>query len=89
MKILILSVQLNEVFPSGSVVKNLPANAEEVSSIPGSRRFPEEGNGNPFQYSCLGMKSFTSFILTVSNSLRGSKLFEYLKLPVPLEAGRL
>ena len=29
------------------------------------------------------------FILTVSNSLRGSKLFEYLKLPVPLEAGRL
>ena len=26
------------------------------------------------------MKSFTSFILTVSNSLRGSKLFEYLKL---------
>ena len=53
MKILILSVQLNEVFPSGSVVKNLPANAEEVSSIPGSGRFPEEGNG-PFQYSCLG-----------------------------------
>ena len=35
------------------------------------------------------MKSFTSFILTVSNSLRGSKLFEYLKLPVPLKAGRL
>ena len=35
------------------------------------------------------MKSFTSFILTVSNSLRGSKLFEFLKLPVPLEAGRL
>ena len=35
------------------------------------------------------MKSFTSFILTVSNSLRGSKLFEYLKLPVPLEARRL
>ena len=32
------------------------------------------------------MKSFTSFILTVS---RGSKLFEYLKLPVPLKAGRL
>ena len=35
------------------------------------------------------VKSFTSFILTVSNSLRGSKLFEYLKLPMPLEAGRL
>jgi len=35
------------------------------------------------------LKSFTSFILTVSKFLRGSKLFEYLKLPLPLEAGRL
>ena len=35
------------------------------------------------------MKSFTSFILTVSNSLRSSKLFEYLKLSVPLKAERL
>ena len=33
------------------------------------------------------MKSFTSFILTGSNSLRGSKLCEYLRLP--LKAGRL
>ena len=38
------------------VVKNLPANAEdarEASSIPGSGRSPEEGNGYPLQYSCL------------------------------------
>ena len=35
------------------------------------------------------MKSFTSLILTVSNSLRGSKLFEYLKLPMPLAVRRL
>ena len=41
-------------FPGGSVVKNLPANAEEASSIPGSGRFPGEGNGNPLQYSFLG-----------------------------------
>ena len=34
-------------------------------------------------------KSFTSCILTVSNSLRGFKLFEYLKLPMPLTAERL
>ena len=40
-------------FPGGSVVKNLPANAE-VSSIPGLGRFPGKGNGNPLQYSCLG-----------------------------------
>ena len=40
-------------FPGGSVVKNLPANAGDVDSIPGSGRSPGEGNGNPLQYSCL------------------------------------
>ena len=33
-------------FPGGIVVKNLPANAGDLGSIPGG------GNGNPFQYSC-------------------------------------
>ena len=37
----------------GSVVKNLPANARDVSSVPGLGRSPGEGNGNPLQYSCL------------------------------------
>ena len=46
-------------FPSGSVVKKLPAkagdgNAGGVGSIPGSGRSPGGGNGNPLQYSCLG-----------------------------------
>ena len=44
-------------FPGGSVVKNPPANAEDArdtGSIPGSGRSPGEGNGNSFQYSCLG-----------------------------------
>ena len=36
------------------MVKNLPANAGDVSLIPGSGRSPEGGNGNPIQYSCLG-----------------------------------
>ena len=40
-------------FPGGSVVKNPPAHAGDLSSIPGSGRSPGEGNGNPFQYSCL------------------------------------
>ena len=40
-------------FPGGSVVKNLPAHAGDVGLIPGLRRFPGEGNGNPLQYSCL------------------------------------
>jgi len=37
-------------FPDGSVVKNVPANAGDTGSIPGSGRSPGEGNGNPLQY---------------------------------------
>ena len=40
-------------FPGGSAVKNPPANAGDVSSVPGLGRSPGEGNGNPLQYSCL------------------------------------
>ena len=35
------------------MIKNLPANAGDEGSIPGSGRSPGEGNGNPLQYSCL------------------------------------
>ena len=35
------------------MVKNLPANAGGVSSIPGSEKSPGGGNGNPLQYSFL------------------------------------
>ena len=38
------------------LVKNLPASAgdiREVGSIPGSRRTPGGGHGNPLQHSCL------------------------------------
>ena len=54
------NVKPNEVFvktdeltisPSGSMVKNLSANAADVGSIPGLFRSPGEANGNPFQYS--------------------------------------
>ena len=41
-------------FPGGSVVKNLPASAGDVGSVPGLGRSPGEGNDNPLQYSCLG-----------------------------------
>ena len=37
----------------GSVMKNLPANAGDMNSILGQGRSSGEGNGNPFQYSCL------------------------------------
>ena len=35
------------------MVKNQPANAEIMGSIPGLGRSPGEGNGNPLQYSYL------------------------------------
>ena len=34
-------------------VKNQPANAGDMGSIPGSERSLGEGNGNSLQYSCL------------------------------------
>ena len=33
-------------FPGGSVVKNLPVNARDMVSVPGSGRSPGQGNGN-------------------------------------------
>ena len=33
---------------------NLPANAGDMVSVPGSGRSPGGGNGNPLQFSCLG-----------------------------------
>ena len=45
---------LEEGFPGGSVGKNLTAIAGDAGSIPGSGRFPGEGNGYPLQHSCLG-----------------------------------
>ena len=41
-------------FPGGTVVKNLPAKIGDMGLIPGPRRSPGGGNGNPLQYSCLG-----------------------------------
>ena len=35
------------------VVKNSPANAGDLGSIPGSGRSPGGGHGNPLQYSYL------------------------------------
>ena len=44
---------LYQGFPGGSVVKNLPTNAGDMGSIPGSGRSPGGRNGNPLQYACL------------------------------------
>ena len=40
-------------FPHLSVGKESACDTGDPGSIPGSGRSPEEGNGNPLQYSCL------------------------------------
>ena len=51
-----MPLDIPTVFPSGTVVKNLPANARDTSdegSIPGLGKPPGVGNGNPLPHSCL------------------------------------
>ena len=52
MKSYIHGFMLSMGFPGGSGLKNLPAD-EDVALIPSPGRSPREGNGNPFQHSCL------------------------------------
>ena len=40
-------------FPHSSAGKSSACNAGDPGLIPGSGRSPEEGKGNPLQYSCL------------------------------------
>ena len=40
-------------FPGSSDSKASAYNAGDLASIPGSRKSPGDGNGNPLQYSCL------------------------------------
>ena len=40
-------------FPGGSDSKASACNTGDPASIPGSGGSPGEGNGNPFQHSCL------------------------------------
>ena len=51
-----------EGFPAGSLAKNLSAVQETyaggIDLIPGTERSPEEGNGNPRQYSCLDNSTY-------------------------------
>jgi len=56
------------------MLKNLPATAGDLGSIPGSERSPGEGNGNPLQYSCLQKNlkdrgAWPATVLGVLNSL--------------------
>ena len=46
-------IYLKRGIPGGSEGKASACNAGDPGWIPGSGRFPEEGNGNPLQYSCM------------------------------------
>ena len=50
---LLRRVLINLGLPHSSDGKESTCNEGDPGSIPGSRRFPGEGNGNPLQYSCL------------------------------------
>ena len=55
--IIIIVVLHLKGFPNGLAGKESTCNAgysRDMGSIPGSGRSPGVGNGNPFQYSCLG-----------------------------------
>ena len=64
--------------PGGSVVKNLPANEEDigdVGSIPGLGRSPGEGNGNPLQYfyleNAVDKGAWQATVRRIANSPKG------------------
>ena len=46
-------ILFNPFSPAGSDGKASVYNAADLGSIPGSGRFPGEGNGNPLQEYCL------------------------------------
>ena len=52
-------------FPDGSVVKNLPANAGDVSLIFGLGKSAGEGHGNPVQYTCLENSHGGAWLATI------------------------
>ena len=81
------------------VVKNLPASVgdtRDVGSIPGLGRYPEEGNGNPIQYSCLeNSKDRGDWQATVqgvaesdTTEHRGQELFYYGNFPTCVKIER-
>ena len=50
---LVIMTMITKDFPGGSDGKASVYNVRDLGSIPGLGRFPGEGNGNLFQYSCL------------------------------------
>ena len=74
------------ILDGGCVVKNLPANAGHLGSIPGLGRSPGAGKGNPLENSCLGNPMdrgawWATVHGVVKESDRTEKITLYLLLP--------
>ena len=50
---IMLTFGLQLTYPGSSNHKESACNARDLGSIPGYRRYPEEGHGNPLQYTCV------------------------------------
>ena len=50
---LLIQTEQNDCFAGGSDGKESACNVGDLGSIPGLGRHLGEGNGNPFQFSCL------------------------------------
>ena len=67
--------------PGGSDSKASARNAEDPGSIPGSGRFPGEGNGNPLQYSCLENPMDGGAWQATAHEVAESDMIEQLHFP--------
>ena len=69
-------------FPSGSVVKNPPANARGTGSIPASGKPPGKGNCNPIQCSCLENPMDRGAWWVTVHRVKKDMIYIYLKVRV-------
>ena len=71
-------------FPGGSDGNVSAYNAGNLGLIPGLRRSPEEGNGNPFHHPCLGnsmdRRAWWATVHGIAKSQHNFVLLTYLRL---------
>ena len=69
-------------FPGGSDGKESACSVGDLGSVPGLGRFPEEGNGYPFQYS--GLENSMDYIVhSVAKSRMRLSDFQFYFVPFP------
>ena len=84
LKLLILPTRASQLT---LVVKNPPVSAGDIKdagSIPGLRRSPGEGHGNPLQYSCLERGAWRATVLRVTELTMTEVTLAHTHLP-PIE----